>query len=330
MRRPWLVGSLVVVLTAVAAYGTSTGGGWVFDDHRFVEQNPALDTVDVPAYFRDPETASASEGIHPDIYRPIRTFDYAVDTAVFGRDDAPPFRWENLLLHALAAILVFRLAWRVAGERVDAGLLAGLLFAVHPVAVEAVAWVSSRGDLLALVGMLAALLVLERPGVGRTLLGALLALLACFAKESAVVLPALLLLRDVALPPGRRLPWRTTVARTAVLLFVALGYIAVRLTVIGDLAQGAFPGEAGRPPGAGCSGGSGGTRRTSSGPPASRSTSTSGFPGDGRIPRSCWASAFSRRSCWRVGGACGAGTPSRSRRGAPSPVSSPRATSWCR
>lgn len=216
----------------------------MYDDHRFVEQNPALETLDVKAYFTDPATASASAGIQHDIYRPLRTLSFAVDRAIFGLD---PKGWHavNLLLHALAAVLVLRLLTPLVRGSLWAAGAAAAVFAVHPVGVECVAWVSSRGDLQAVLLMLLALVVLEREGVWRTVLGALLTALACFAKESAVVLPALLLLRDLALPQtvspaasGAVIPSRrTTAVRTLVLFAVVALYLALRLSVIPDPAQ---------------------------------------------------------------------------------------------
>lgn len=237
MRRRGLLALAVLALVVLAGYRAVGEASWVYDDHRFVAQNPALDTLDVAAYFRDPSTASADAGIQHDIYRPLRTLDYALDTAAFGRDDATPFHLKNVLLHLLAAVLVFRVIQPLVGGRPGPALVGALLFAAHPVAVESVAWVSSRGDLLAVLGMLAALVVLERPGFGRTVVGLLLAFLACLAKESALAFPALLLLRDLALPSGTRLPLGITLRRTGLLAIVVAAYLVLRLQVLPDLAQ---------------------------------------------------------------------------------------------
>ena len=243
MRSAGLLAALVVFVLAVAAHAPAVGGGWVFDDHRFVELNPALDHVDVAAYFTDASTASASEGIQHDIYRPIRTLSYAVEAQVFGRDDPRPAHVLNLLLHAASAVLVFGLLRRLVGGAWAPALVGAAFFAVHPVTVECVAWVSSRGDLLAVLLLLLSLWALEREGVGRTLVGLVLAIAAYFAKESALVLPALLLLRDLALPAPVRVPRWTTGVRVALLAAAALLYLVVRAQVIPQLAQVAeFPG----------------------------------------------------------------------------------------
>src|SRR5439155_1216958 len=198
--------ALTVFLAAVLAHAGSLAGGFVYDDHRFIEHNPAIASLaNVPKFFADPSTASAAAGVEPDIYRPLRTLDFAVDRALFGLS---PFGWHlaSVLLHAANAVLVWLLILRLLappkaaspplrpGRHADprrAPLLAAaagaVLFAVHPVTAESVAWVSSRGDLLAWTLVLLALEVLARPGGVRTALGAGLVFLACLAKESAVV-----------------------------------------------------------------------------------------------------------------------------------------------
>jgi hypothetical protein len=252
--------AVFVALLALAAHASSLFHGFVYDDHRFVRVNPAIRSLaNAPSFFTDASTASAAAGIEPDIYRPIRTLDFALDHAMFGLH---AFGWHlaSVLLHVANSVLVWLLLVRVlvpprfaAGGRLQAAssgpetapLVAATagaaLFAVHPVGVESVAWVSSRGDLLATLLLLLALEVVVRRGVGRTVAGAALVLLACLAKESAVVACLLLPLRDRALPEGVRPPARTTWARAAVFAAVAGLYMGLRWMVLRSLAQTDFP-----------------------------------------------------------------------------------------
>jgi tetratricopeptide (TPR) repeat protein len=234
--RRVLLASLAVFLAAFAAHARALGAGFVYDDHRFVEQNRALERIDPVAFFRNPETASASTGVRPDVYRPLRTLDYAIDRSLFGLE---PAGWhaKNLLWHALAAVLLLHLLLPLLGGRLIPAALGALLFAVHPLTSEAATWVSSRGDVMALAFGLAALVVMERPGAARTAVGVGLGILACFAKESMLVLPALLPLRDLALPAESAPPRRTTWIRTGLLAVLVAGYLVLRQGVIGDLEQ---------------------------------------------------------------------------------------------
>jgi hypothetical protein len=243
VRSPRLVALVVVLAGALLAHGRSLGHGFVYDDHRFIERNAALEHLgDVGRFFTDPTTASAAQGVEPDVWRPLRTLAFAVDRALFGLD---PRGWHasSLLLHLVNAALVWLLLRRIFARDPDgrrrseaaastAAAAGALLFAVHPVTVECVAWVSSRGDLLAWTLALLALEVAARPGRRATVAVVVLGALACLAKESAVVLFALLPLHRAALPADARPSGRETAVRTAALFAATIGYFAWRAAVL--------------------------------------------------------------------------------------------------
>ena len=103
---------------------------------------------------------------------------------------APPFHAVNVALHVLASVLLWRL---LRALRVPGAAVAGLLFAVHPVAVESVAWISERKNVLSAVFFFASLLAWarfddgERPRDG--IASFFLYVLALLAKTSVVMLP---------------------------------------------------------------------------------------------------------------------------------------------
>lgn len=188
------------------------------------------------------------------LYRPLAVATYALDGLV---GDAPWFHGVNLLWHAAASVAVAALARRWSGPA--AALVAGLLFAVHPVHVEAVANVIGRAELMA--ALFAALsvyaaLVSDRLGWSAlTLLGGLL------SKENAAVVPALIVwgwMLGLGRPPRRRMgayaaTWLAIavaygIARWAVLhpygrihdiapVFVGASPVAIRVTAVSALAD---------------------------------------------------------------------------------------------
>ena len=153
--------------------------------------------------------------VHGGSYQPLSWVTFAVDHALWGID---PFGYHltNVALHAANAVLVYFLALvllrhvrpATAGRRAGAAL-AALLFALHPLRVESVAWVTERRDVLSAFFYLLALLAYLRMAAAeggarrRWLLGSLAAMaLSLLAKAWAVTLPVVLVALD-AYPLGR-------------------------------------------------------------------------------------------------------------------------------
>jgi len=195
---------IVLVTLVILAYLPSLGGEFVSDDHRFIERNEAIHRLTPIRYFTD-LTAQATEA-WGGIYRPLRTLDFAIDWAISGGRPAW-FHLRNVAYLALASVLLLALFRRILGEEgtdlASPAFCGALVFAIHPVHTESVAWISSRGDLLLLVFFLAALLLHVR---GRHLAALAVLLLALLSKESAVVFPAAVLLVDIL--RRARLTWR--------------------------------------------------------------------------------------------------------------------------
>jgi tetratricopeptide (TPR) repeat protein len=178
-RGWWFAWASGIVLAVFLAYSPSLRNGFVWDDHILVEGNP--------------ETAAT---------RPVFRLSLMADKRLWGMEPGG-YHLTNLLLHSADALLVARLGTVLLGGGVP-GLLAGLLFAVHPVNTEAVNAVSFRADPLALLFVLLALLAYirfrEAEGSARRialLLGtAAFYLLGLLSKEMAVTFPALALLYE--------------------------------------------------------------------------------------------------------------------------------------
>ena len=221
---PVLVGLVALLVHAPARQGEFL---W-YDDTRFVLLNPHLDELsNAGRFFTDPDTATGPEGKTVTIYRPLRTLSYSVLVNLHGREDAAPFHTLSILVHALTAALLVLLARR-AGLGPWTAAAGALVWALHPVTVEATAWISSLGDCWC--GLFSVLAVLLYAADRR--LPALAALAAALlAKEHAVVVPGLWLAWDLFLRPERlrRGEAALTAVRGAVpglvvvLLFLVLG-----------------------------------------------------------------------------------------------------------
>lgn len=216
----------VLLLLALVAHGSGLANGFVFDDHRFVVRNAALESISVSAALLDPATHTSD--LDRDVYRPLRVLGHAFDLSRWGLDPFG-FHLHSLLAHLLAVLLVHQLLLRLLDPRT--ALLGAGLLAVHPAGVEVVGWVSSRGDQYALIAGTGALLLTLTERSGRAaplrLLAALaLSCLAVLGKESAAVLPAVAALHVLLLQPQRR--WLGVLALTSgVILALVLRQMAL-------------------------------------------------------------------------------------------------------
>lgn len=182
-------GAAAIAAAGAWIYAPVLRGDWLWDDGEGILRNPALrDWAGLGGIWR------GASG--PD-YFPLKTSVQWLQWHLW-HDQVLGYHLTNVGLHLFSALLVWRLAGRL-GLGGVAAWLAGLLFAVHPLAVESVAWMSELKNTLSLPLLLAALityLAYDRGGG----LGAYFGALACFvlamlAKTSVALFPAILLLQ---------------------------------------------------------------------------------------------------------------------------------------
>lgn len=199
MQRPAVLALSLIALLLLGMGGVTGLGFLGFDDPVYVTQNPAvLDGLSAEGL------RWAAGTYHGSTWLPLTWVSHQLDASLFGSDPAGHHR-TNLILHGLNALLCFHLLRRATGQTFLA-FLAAALWAVHPLRVESVAWVSSRKDLLSgfffLTMLLAWLRYVERPGALRYVLAVLLCAAGLASKQVLVTAPFVLLLLDVW-PLGR-------------------------------------------------------------------------------------------------------------------------------
>lgn len=131
----WLLLAGLLVLAVFAVYANSLHNGFVFDDLDVVVGDPRI---------RD---LTNLRGLFVDAYRPLRSITYAIDYRIWGLNPFG-FRLTNVGIHAANVALVLYLARRLTDGALVPSLAAAAIFAVHPVQVESVAYVSGRRDVL--------------------------------------------------------------------------------------------------------------------------------------------------------------------------------------
>ena len=185
-RQAALAAGLVAALVAAS----SIGNGFVSDDRWVIAERPLLvHPPSLGAVLTEPYWPAGFGGV---TWRPAVLASYSLDYRLGGSPSW--FHLVNVLWAGMAAALLTVLACQLSDART--GLVAGLLFAVHPVHVEAVANVVGRAEPMAAVGYAAALLCALRVERHRGYLAgvALAAAFAIASKEHAVTLPATVLL----------------------------------------------------------------------------------------------------------------------------------------
>jgi protein O-mannosyl-transferase len=180
---------LAVAAIAAIAYLPSLAGVFHFDDYNVIVHYPTVHSWHALL-------ERAGGGV-----RPLLKASYTFNWTLGGG-----FHLLNIALHAMNAALLFLIGERLFGDR-RAALIAALLFALHPAATEAVTYISGRSSSLMALFYLSALLAYLRGA--HWSISAFLFVLAVATRETAVTLPAALLLCELC--RAERPPWREIV-----------------------------------------------------------------------------------------------------------------------
>jgi len=185
-----------LLLANLLLYYRTVGIGFLsVDDPDYVQNNPHIESfgaANLKFILAKPYAAN---------YAPANLLSYALDVAIAGGKKASAFHLSNVIWHGLVVCAVYLLAFTIRGEFITA-VAAASLFMLHPAHVEAVAWISSRKDLVA-----TAFAVLSMTGyvLGRRryfpiwwYCGSIICfLVASAAKQSVLLLPLVMLTWDI-------------------------------------------------------------------------------------------------------------------------------------
>ena len=233
-----------LVVGAALPYLNTLRNGFVSDDGYQVLKNPYVRNFHLLAKIFTTPVVSNVFVKGPNHYRPLMNVGYLLCYQVFGPH---PFGFHlvNIVLNVAVVCAVFLLTQRMFQDR-NLALMAAVLFAIHPIHTEAVAWIGASPDLqLSLFYLLTFWLFLEvaRPG-GRFSYFAQLAMggsfvLTIFSKEPAVTLPLLATVYEHFYRADRAETRPTQkVLRYAVLWLVTVAYLLFRVRVLGALSSG--------------------------------------------------------------------------------------------
>jgi len=163
-------------------------------------------------------------------YHPLTTLTYLFEHHLYGLNPFP-YHLLNVLLHLLNTWLVYKLVEKLSGKNIT-GIVVALLFAVHPMHVESVAWVSERKDVLyTCFYLLSLLLYLRYLSSGFKakpyIFALLLFILSLLSKSAAITLPVLMIAID--LYKERKINWKLFLEKIPFLLLAVLfGILALQ------------------------------------------------------------------------------------------------------
>jgi protein O-mannosyl-transferase len=187
---------IILVIISFILYFQSLSFDYInFDDDNIIQnnifklQNPS--TI-IEAFKTDPFFNSQDQ----EFYRPLQTVTYIIDAIISGKS-LWMFHLTNILLHTSAAILLFLLLINLEFNR-KLSLIFSIIFVVNPLFTHAVIWLPSRGDLLICVFCLLSFLCFINYSKSKKLIYLIIHLitflLAVFSKETALLLPLLILI----------------------------------------------------------------------------------------------------------------------------------------
>lgn len=189
-RPRWaaLAMGLALVAATFVAYFPAIRAGFVWDDKASLYENTLIKADN--GLYKFWFTTEATD------YWPLSATTFWIEWRIW-RGNPTPYHVANIALHALAAVILWRILKRLGIGGLGA-FLGGLLFAIHPVTVESVAWITERKNVLSMVLYLLSIyayLQFEDHGNRRWYILALLAAAAALlAKASVVAIPVVLLL----------------------------------------------------------------------------------------------------------------------------------------
>jgi protein O-mannosyl-transferase len=248
LSPPWSDATVVgaLILASALPYLNTLSNGFVYDDVTQVTKNPYIVNFHhLRSIFTTGVWSFLGKQGLTDYYRPLMTLGYAVCYRLFGM---LPFGYHlmSLTLHVAIVCILFGLTLSIFRRR-DLAFLASLLFAVHPIHTESVAWIAAVTDLEVTVFFLLAFwLFLEtaKAAGGRSgwaLAGmAICFMLALLSKEQALMLPLVATVYEHGYREDRgATSWQQKLSRYGVLWLLGAGYLVVRIRVLGGVAPAA-------------------------------------------------------------------------------------------
>jgi protein O-mannosyl-transferase len=218
----------ILILTALVYSRTLQNGFLTWDDDLHVTNNPDIQSLSL----QNIKTIFTSYYVK--MYHPVVTLTFAVEYHFFGLT-AAVYHATNVLFHLANVVLVFFLVLLLSRRRATA-VIAACLFALHPMHVESVAWITERKDVVYAFFYLSALIFylrfIQQGNRTNYWMVSVCFILSLFSKTTAITLPLVLFLIDIYY---RRKVTKQTFLEKLPLLFFSLVFGLIALRSQGDI-----------------------------------------------------------------------------------------------
>lgn len=218
---------LIIAVLSVAVYSNTLFMGFVWDDKLQILENVQIRSLkNIPSMFiSDVWSGVVALDAKVPYFRPMFNLSLAVDYFFWGLN---PFGYHltNVLIHVMVSLAGYLVFTKILNNKLSS-LFAALVFAVHPVHTEAVAWVSARNEPMCALFMLLSLylyiLYRERDKIVFLILSLVAFFFGLLSKEMAVTLPGVIFIYEMAFgrePLSRRIKWALIFATVIIPYFI--------------------------------------------------------------------------------------------------------------
>ncbi len=232
----WLA-ALIVCIASILPFLSTLPAYFLGDDFGLIwllSQKPPLHFLTL---FTSPWTETIY-GYRTDELRPTLALSYQIDGVWAGAASPIAYHVSSILFHVVNSLLVLGIARRVVGLKVLASGFAGVIFALMPVHVETVSWISGRADSIPTIFYLSSFLtyaIWRQKGTGFLYMASIvLFFFALFSKQSAITMVGTLALYDILV--NRKLPWASWTQPLGYVPYGVLtaGYLGLRLALFNN------------------------------------------------------------------------------------------------
>ena len=243
---------IIIIVISSVVYYNGLDGEFVGDDTAFIENNTSIRSLrNVPAILFSSKSLADQAMWGSVIYRPFRTLSYSLDYRLYSLNSFG-YHLTSLIMHILVCISFYFLIKRMFFDH-RAALLGSIIFAVHPIHVEAVSWIASRADLIGMFFFNLSMIsyIAYRRGAGcwfYFILSVAFSFLAYLGKETMIPLTGMIVLYDYATANEKhfRKVLSSRIFAWITFALVCIGYLFIRYEVTGRMSsyQGWWGGSA--------------------------------------------------------------------------------------